>query len=475
MTGVEPPAYLAFDLGASSGRAIVGHLDGTKLRMEVVHRFATPIFEEEERLYWDLDALWIELTYGLEAARQVAPALRSLSVDSWGVDYVPVGYDALPIRRAYCYRDPRTDGLPEAVFRIVPPNVIYEATGIQFMSINTLYQILDDVLREPGLIPLTAYRLPIADYFNFRFSGRPASEVSLASTTQLMRVGTRQWASEIFEPLGLPLTGWPEIVDSGTVLGEYDGLRVVAGCSHDTGCAVAATPGGLGEAWAYISCGTWSLLGVELTAPILGDSAREAGFTNEAGLGGTIRFLKNLTGLWALQECVREWGLEGDDVYDQLDAQAEAAPAPQGPLDLEDARFLARGNMESRLHDACREAGIAVPASRGETTRLILESIADSYRRTFLTLEHLLGRRIDTIHLVGGGSRNTLLCRLTADTCSRRVVAGPVEATAAGNLLIQMLALGDLPRDRSLRDVVRASFPIEVYEPRAAPSSEIID
>lgn len=445
----------------------MGYLEDGALRTEAVHRFVTPIVEDGERLVWDLEALWSELAAGLEAARAVAPRLRSLSVDSWGVDYVRVDRVGRPVGRSYCYRDPRTTGVMEAVLDRLPAKRIYEATGIQFMPINTLYQVVAELRDEPELAAPTTQRLPIADYFNFRFSGRPVSEISLASTTQLMRVGVPRWATELLDPLSIPASGWPDIVPSGSLLGEADGIHVVATCSHDTGCAVAATPGAPEQAWAYISCGTWSLLGVEVTTPIVTERARRAGFTNEAGLDGTIRFLKNLTGLWALQECVREWRLEGPDVYDVLLEEAEHAGPAVGVIDLEDPRFLNRGDMEERIRAACVERGLALPGNRGALTRLILESIADSYRRTIPALEELTGRPVEVIHLVGGGSQNELLCRLTARACRRPVVAGPVEATAFGNLLIQMRTLGDLPAGLTIRDVVRASAPLKSYRPEA--------
>lgn len=472
-------AYLAFDLGASSGRAMLGRFDGQRMQMEEVHRFPTTLIEEGERLYWDLEALWAELCTGLQNALAVAPRLRSLSVDSWGVDYVPIGPDGQPLRRAYCYRDPRTQGMMEKAEARVPAADIYRITGIQFMVINTLYQVLADQEQEPELVAETASHLMMADFFNYLFCGRAAAEVSLASTTQLLDARRRIWAVDLMQRLGMDPEAWPPVASSGTrlgpVLAEHQAqlpersasVEVVAGCSHDTACAVAAVPVEEEAAsWAYLSSGTWSLLGAELEEPILTDAARKAGFTNEVGVHGTIRFLKNLTGLWVLQECEREWNEAGGAFdYDVLLQEAAAAPPPDGFIDLNEERFRLRGDMPEKLNAYCRAHGLAVPATRGAVVRLILESLAEDYRQTLRVLEDLLGRPIDVLHIVGGGSRNALLCQWTADACGCRVVAGPAEATALGNLLVQAYAMGDLPEDVTIRHVVRASSGLRVYAP----------
>ena len=470
----EPYAYLAFDLGASSGRAMLGRFDGHRMQMEEVHRFPTPLLEEGERLYWDLDAIWPALQEGLRRAHEAAPRLRSLSVDSWGVDYVPLDGEGRPVRRAHCYRDPRTQGMLDKAVTRVPAGELYGTTGIQFIAINTLYQILADQEFTPDLFAQTANRLLVADYFNYRFSGRAAAEVSLASTTQLYDPQHKTWATGLMQRFGIPPQSWPEIVPSGTRLGQSkiqhpaSKIEVVASCSHDTACAVAAVPAEEhGPPWAYLSSGTWSLLGVELPEPMLTEAARQAGFTNEVGVGGTIRFLKNLTGLWVLQECEREWKDAGATFdYATLLREAEAAPPTDGFVDLNEARFGLRGDMQGKLAAYCREHGLAVPSSRGATVRLILESLAETYRQTLRVLEDLLGRRIEVLHVVGGGSRNALLCQWTADACCCRVVAGPAEATALGNLLVQVQAMDDLPPGVSIRDIVRNSSDLRVFDSR---------
>jgi rhamnulokinase len=467
-------AYLAFDLGASTSRAFLGTLRGPRLEMEELHRFSTPVLEAAGHLFWDLDAMWAELRTGLEAARAAAPGLGSLSVDSWAVDYVSLDTSGTPIRNPYCYRDSRTDGVMERALDVVPASEIYAVTGIQFLPFNTLYQVLADA--EGRGDTAAALRLPIADYFNYRFSGRRAVEVCMASTTQLMDVSTRRWSRSLMGRFGIDTSRWPEIVPSGTRLGPAlldPMVEVVATCSHDTGSAVAAAPAVAPHGnWAFISCGTWSLMGVERPHPLLTDAAREAGFTNEAGVDDTIRFLKNLTGLWILQECAREWRTSNPIRWSDLEREARvemrAAAFAHDPvlIDLEDARFLPRGPMEERLHAYCREHGLRTLETRGAIVLAILSSIAASYRRTLAVLERVTGTVYDRIHLFGGGSQNALLCELTAAACRREVVAGPVEATAVGNLVIQARTMGDLPAGTSVRDISAASSDLEVYLPR---------
>ena len=489
-----PPTYLAFDLGASSGRAILGTLEGDRMRMLEVHRFRTPTVDEAGRFFWEVEALWAELKKGLALALEASPGLRSLSVDSWAVDYVPLDEAGSPLRRPYRYRDPRTNEVMERAFQILPADAIYAHTGIQFLPFNTLFQLLADEeeAKKPGhydgtgrvgevraagtraagghgsaAAAASVHRyLTIADFFNYRFSGKAVVEVSMASTTQLMEVGTRTWSLPVFDAFSLDPSRWPPIVASGTVLGpvrDAPTVTAVASCSHDTGSAVAAVPATCDRSWAFVSSGTWSLLGMERRAPLLTADAREAGFTNEAGADDTIRFLKNLTGLWALQECVREWG---DVVWETLEEEARRVPPGVVALiDLEDPRFLAPGGMPGRLRAFCTEKGLPVPGSRGDLVRSILESIAHSYERALLKLEEVTGESIDVLHIVGGGSRNRLLCQLTTDACRRTVVAGPAEAAALGNLLIQARTLGDLPRGSSLRDVAARSTEPTYYRP----------
>ena len=468
-------SYLAFDLGASSGRAILGTLRDGQVTLHELHRFPTPLVERDGSLFWDCAVLWSELRKSVGLALQATSNLRSVSVDSWAVDYVPMDAAGQRLREPYCYRDPRTRGYMAEAFKRVPAEELYRRTGIQLLEINTLYQLLADLDHEPELVRCAAQRLPIADYLLYRLSGRAAVERTMASTTQLMDVDTGRWALDLVRRFGLPDTGWPEIVPPGTVLGplmfpritEGSAPIVVASCSHDTAAAVAAVPAEEhSSTWAYLSSGTWSLLGVERREPILTDAARQANFTNEAGLDGTFRFLKNLNGLWVLQECEREWLSEGA-VFDHatLLLEAGAATPTGGRLDLGDSRFATRGEMTAKLLRCCLDNGLPIPQTRGQIVRLILESLAASYAIALRELEDVTGQRIDVLHVVGGGSQNTVLSQWTADACGCRVVAGPAEATALGNLLVQARALGDLPHGASIRDVVRTSTALREYHP----------
>lgn len=466
--------YLAFDLGASSGRAVVGKLSDGHLDLQEVHRFETPVLDSDGSLRWDIHALWNEVREGVRVARLSYPALRSISIDSWALDYVSLDPNHEVLTNPYCYRDPRTRGRLEDAFERVPPSEIYECTGIQMMEINTLPQLLAELDEEPDLTANTDLRLFIADYLLYRMGGRAIAERTMASTTQLMGVRTGAWDDELMRRFGIPTDQWPEIVSPGTVIGrvspELAGgaeIAIVAGCSHDTASAVAGVPAQseMGR-WAYISCGTWSLLGAELDKPLISEDARAANFTNESGLDGSIRFLKNLTGLWVLQECEREWREQGHDFsYAQLLDQARRAASLGDVVDLERPGFRERGRMIEKLQSYCRQNQLSQPEDSGEIVRLILESLAAGYRSTLETLETLLAEPIDVIHVVGGGCQNELLCRWTAEASGRPVLAGPVEAAVMGNLLVQARTLGHLPAATSIRDVVRQSSRLTAYQP----------
>ncbi|MDJ0508157.1 MAG: FGGY-family carbohydrate kinase [Crocosphaera sp.] len=474
--------YLAFDLGSSNSRAVVGWLSGDQIQLEVVHRFITPIIdqsrptnggesratneEESGQLYWDLGKLWQELQTGFCRTLEFNPNLCSLSVDSWGFDYVPLNISGQRLRNAYCYRSPRTEGLEGQIFETINESLLYEVTGTQFLPFNTLCQVIAD--REQ-----TNNRLMIADYFNYRFAGRAVSEVSLASTTGLLNVYNRTWSTEVMNQLGIPTDSWPEIVPDGTIIGSvnnHPSVSVIASCSHDTACAVAAVPVAENSPpWAYLSCGSWSLLGIELNSPITTETARQYNFTNEVGVDGTVRFLTNLTGLWILQQCELEWpdlGVGEDFDYDTLLEEASAAPPnPEIVIDFNQPIFQSPGNMIQKIQDYCRQHGMPVPEERGEIVRAILFSLASSYNIALRNLEEIIGEEIQILHIVGGGVRNHLLCQFVADVCQRTVIAGPTEATTMGNLLIQARTMGHLPTNISIRDVVRNSTDLDIYHP----------
>ena len=454
--------YLAFDLGASSGRAMLGTLSGEHLKLEEVHRFPTPLKDVGGHLYWDIDSLENELRLGLELALSRAPALRSLSVDSWGVDYVRLDERGKPVSNPFSYRDTRVEGVMQSVADQLGKPYLYQQTGTQFLTFNTLYQVLADT--EDGRV---VQQLTIADYLNYVFCGVAVIDASLASTTQMMDIRTLDWSTDLMGRLGIDSSTWPAIVPCGTRLGSaasHPNVSVIASCSHDTGAAVAGVPAtGDTPEWAYISCGTWSLMGVERSVPLLSNAAMESGFTNEIGLDNSIRFLKNLAGLWILQECVREWQVEVD-WSELIDAAAQENP-PETLIDPEDLLFLSRGGMEERIATYLAERNAEMPAQRSRLVRLILESIAASFSRCYDDLCRVTGSTPQRIHLVGGGSQNLLLCQLTANRTGVPVVAGPVEATAMGNVLIQARTLGDIPRSTSIRKIAENSSTLITFEP----------
>ena len=477
-------SYIACDLGAESGRIILGTLSSGLLTLEEVYRFPNgPLQATDGSLRWDMDRIVAEIKTGLS---QVADRLKSLgtqaesvSVDSWGVDYVLTDAALKPLALPYHYRDPRTVIVFAEALQTVSRERVFAETGIQFMPINTLYQLLAHQQADSETLTQAEQLLPIADYVAARLSGTGRAERSLASTTQLYNPVTKQWSEVLPSLFPLPAALLPPLVDSGTVLGPLlpeiaaetglpAGLKVIATCSHDTAAAVAAVPEE-GDDWAFLSSGTWSLLGAELPEPLINPEALAANFTNEIGYGGAVRFLKNIAGLWIVQECRRTWLAKGRDYsYDELTRMAQAAP-PLGSLLLPaDARFLAPGGMPGKVREFCRATGQAVPETPGEIVRCALESLALSYRQTLEQIEALTGRTINRLHIVGGGSRNALLNQFAADATGRTVVAGPVEATAIGNVLLQAVALGHLSGIEALRRTVRASFPIQTYTPSNA-------
>ena len=467
--------YVALDLGAESGRVMLGTLVEGRLQLEEIHRFATGGSTINGTIRWDVLHFFGEIKIGLQkiAARQIEPA--SISTDSWGVDYVYVGAGEPLLTFPFHYRDKRTDDALEPTFARVPADVIFEETGIQFMSINTLYQLLDDQAHRPGVMALAENFLCIGDYVNFLLSGRAVMEESLASTTQLYNPRQRAWSKELIKRFGLPEKIFPPLVSSGTALGtlspsltgelKWTKTQVVATCSHDTGLAVAAVPA-KGKEWAYLSSGTWSLLGIESASPVITSASRNHNFTNEAGLGGTTRLLKNIVGLWIVQECRRAWQKEGHEYsYDDLARLASEAPPLKALIHPGDSRFYKPDQMPQKIADYCAETNQYVPKSPGEVIRCVYESLALLYRGTLQQIQEISGSKISRLHIVGGGSKSDLLNQMAANATQIPVQAGPVEATAIGNILIQALALGHLKSADELREVVRLSFPGKTYEP----------
>jgi rhamnulokinase len=455
---------VAFDLGAESGRAVVGRFDGQRLRLEEVHRFTNGPVHVLDGLHWDVLRLWTEVKNGLARA-----------VQTWGVDFALLARDDTLLGNPYHYRDPRTNGMMEEAFRRVPRAEIFRRTGIQFMQLNSLYQLLAMVRAGSPALANARTFLNMPDLFNFWLTGRKASEFTIATTTQCYDPRAGDWARELLDRIGIPDDIFVEIVPPGPVLGtlrpsvaEETGcpsLPIVAPATHDTGSAVAAVPAHDGD-YVYLSSGTWSLMGVEVGAPVINEGSLGYNFTNEGGVNGTFRLLKNIMGLWLIQECRREWARAGHAyTYDDLTRMADAAPA-FGPLVVpDDPRFLAPGDMPSRIQTFCQETGQRVPESRGEIVRCALESLALEYRWVAERLDAMRGRHLPTVHVIGGGSRNALLNQFTADATGRSVVAGPVEATTIGNLLLQAQAGGYISSLAEGRALVRHSFELGHFEP----------
>ena len=477
--------HLAVDLGAESGRVMLGTLGEDRLVLEEIHRFPNAAIEQNGSLYWNLSALEKEIARGISAAAQHGDPIASLSVDSWAVDYVLLDKKGAPTDRCHAYRDPRTQESSRQFLKRIAFPEIYRETGIQFLPFNTLFQFAAD--RGTNRESMGNVRfLTIADYFNGRWSGVEVIEESMASTTQIYNPRTRDWSGKLRQVLELPESFFPAIVPSGTILGRLRGglaglpalaeTAVIASCSHDTGAAVAAVPFSGESDAAYLSSGTWSLLGAELDVPLMTDAAREAGFTNEIGLGGSVRLLKNIPGLWLVQECRRAWEQTGQIFsYDELFLLAKKAGPSCARLALADARFFSPGAIPEKILRYCEETSQPLPVTPGEFVRLILESLADAYAQTLRQLESITGLHFGTLHIIGGGSRNQLLNQITADAAGVVVEAGPAEATGIGNILMQALALSRLDSHAHLRQVVRASFPPKIFQPRNSirPKSQL--
>ncbi len=475
--------FLALDLGAESGRAVVAHLDDSRLHLEEIHRFPNGPVQVLDSLHWDVLRLWGEIKQGLAlAAKACGDSLVSIGLDTWGVDFGLLAADDTLLGNPYHYRDRRTDGMLEAAFEIVPPAEIYDRTGIQFMQLNSLYQLLAMARANSPALKVAHTFLNMPDLFNFWLSGRKASEFTIATTSQCYDPRAGDWARDMLDRLGIPSHIFGEIVPAGTVLGklwravaEETGsppIPVVASAGHDTAAAVAAVPVARTEAltappYIYLSSGTWSLMGVELTEPIITAQSLAFNMTNEGGVYGTFRFLKNIMGLWLVQECRREWARAGERFsYDDLTRLAADSPA-FGPLIVPgDRRFLPPGDMPARIQAFCQETGQRVPESKGAIIRCVLESLALEYRWVADRLSEIVGHPLPTIHIFGGGSQNRLLNQFTADATGRTVVAGPVEATAIGNALVQAIALGYIADLTEGRALVRHSFPVTTCEPR---------
>ena len=474
-----PCVYLAVDLGAESGRVMAGLWSGKSLRVEEVHRFSNGPVALAGSLRWDVLRLWAEIQDGLAAAaKKYGRAVVSVGADTWGVDYVLLSRSGEMLGQPFHYRDARTNGMMERAFRKVPRSRIFAQTGLQFMQLNTLFQLLAAKRQTPDQLEQADHLLFMPDFVHWALCGSRVAEFTIASTSQCLNPLTRNWATGLLRQFGLPAGIFPKIVPPGTALGplrpgvaERIGLakvKVVAPPAHDTASAVAGVPtANTGRSnWAYLSSGTWSLMGVEVSNASLTPRTEELNLTNEGGLDGTYRLLKNIMGLWLVQQCKRAFDARGSEYeYNRLVRLAAKAPALRSLVNPDDARFLNPPDMPQAIQAFCRETSQPVPRSVGELVRCAYESLALKYRRVLGWLEELTDNRIDVIHIVGGGSKSEILNQFTADACQRPVIAGPVEATALGNLLVQVRSSGELSSLNEMRSVVRKSTDVRAYDP----------
>ncbi len=478
--------FVAFDLGAESGRAVLGTFSGRKLTLDVKHRFPTTSVLMNGHLHWDLPAIWADLKLGLRKAASTDAGRKPLSlagigVDTWGVDFGLVAKNGELLGLPVCYRDSRNDGVMGKATAKVGRKPIFQATGIQFMELNTIYQLMAMAHAKSPQLAAADRLLFMPDLFTYLFSGRMVQERSIASTSQMFDPKKNAWAKALLMSLNIPTHFLGKITPSGTVAGNLRtdvaaecglDVPVISPAGHDTASAVAAVPAER-DNWCYLSSGTWSLMGVETHEPIINEASLAANYTNEAGAEGTIRFLKNIIGLWLVQECRREFTRQGHEYsYAELTKMAAEAKPFTALIDTDHAAFLKPGQMPQKIAAFCKKTKQKTPASPGEYIRTCLESLALTYRRTLEGLVELTGKQIDVIHIVGGGCQNELLDQMAADACGRNVLAGPVEATAAGNILVQAMATGDVTSLADLRRIIRNSFPVKAFTPSGDASWE---
>ena len=476
-------AYLAFDLGAESGRAMLGILADGKLTLHELHRFENKLYQLPDGLHWNTVGLYGDLLTGLAKAGEYCQdhglTLTSLGVDTWGVDFGLIGDSGGLLGLPFAYRDERNNAAMDAVIHKLGAEKLYSRTGIQFMPFNTLFQLHALAQTEPALLAEAKHLLWTPDLLHYFFTAVPIAESSIASTSQMIDPRTGDWAADILAELNLSTDMLPKAVPSGTVVGPIreavakqcnvsTGIQVIAPAGHDTASAIAAVPVEPNrDDWCYLSSGTWSLMGVELDEPVLTDAARQANFTNEGGVNGTIRFLKNIAGLWLVQETRRDYELRGESYdYTALTRMAGEAEAFHTIINPDHGPFMQPGEMPKKIVAFAEATGQPTPQSVGQFVRCCLESLALTYRRTIEGLENILDRKLSVIHIVGGGGKNALLNQMTADATGCTVIAGPFEATAAGNLLVQAMGAGDVKDLAHIRQIIRDSFEPVTYQPQ---------
>ncbi len=469
--------YIAVDLGAESGRVMRGTVTPEKLELTECHRFANgPVEGKDGSLRWDFDSLFGQIRQGIRKAVAECPGkISGIAVGSWGVDFGLIGADGKLLENPYHYRDSRTNGMMEEAFQTISREDIYMNTGLQFMQLNTIFQLFSQCRRHPEVVKKAKRLIFTADLVAYHLCGRAYGEYTLASTSQLMDMKNGRWSKEIFDKLKLPMEIMPDVVKPGTLAGNLkpelvkefgcDAIPVIAVGSHDTASAVAAVPA-QGENWGYLSSGTWSLMGVEIPRAIITDKTLEYNFTNEGGVANTIRLLKNIMGLWLVQECRRQWQREGTDYsYGQIAEMAAGAKPFTAWIDPDWPEFLSPGDMPARINTFLKQKGQSPLTDKGRMIRAILESLAWKYRDVKDKIEEITGKKMDVLHIVGGGIQNELLCQFTADATGIPVLAGPVEATASGNILMQAVAAGQIGSVAEGRELVRKSFPVKQYKP----------
>ncbi|MBN2137637.1 MAG: rhamnulokinase [Sedimentisphaerales bacterium] len=475
----EVKKYIAVDLGAESGRVMIGSVSTQKLILEEIHRFPNGPIEEEGSLKWDFEKLMTEIKTGIaKAAKQAGAQIWGIGVDSWGVDFGLLDAAGDLVENPYHYRDSQTNQMREKAYELMPKREIYENSGIQFMQLNSLYQLL--AMKKANSIALAKAKnlLFIADLVSYRLCGKIFAEYTLASTSQFLDMKTGQWSRPILDKLSLPADILPKIVPPGTVVGQLGAkIGVELGCgpipviaigAHDTASAIVAVPAAEPN-WAYLSSGTWSLMGVEIPEPVISDKTFQYEFTNEGGVQSTIRLLKNIMGLWLIQECRRQWQREGTDLsYPQLAELAQKARPFAARLDVDDPAFLAPGDMPARINEHLEKSGQPATDDKGQIIRIVMESLAFRYRRVAQYIEDATGKEFDVLHIVGGGIQNELLCQFTANAIGKKVITGPIEATASGNILTQAIATGQIKNLDEARQIVRKSFDLKEYQSQNA-------
>lgn len=469
---------LAFDFGASSGRAILGAFDGERISLTETHRFSNDPVYVCSHLYWDVLRLFFEIKAGiLKTANGGYGDVSSIGIDTWGVDFGLIDKNGDLLSNPFHYRDDRTRGMIERANEIAGADFIYRITGIQSIWFNTLYQLLSMKEKGSSIFDLADKMLFMPDLFNYLLTGVMSTEYTIASTSQLLDAAKKDWAFDLFERFGFNKELFTPISQPGTIIGRLkedisqelgvQSIPVAAVASHDTASAVASVPFEDSRNAAYISCGTWSLMGMELSEPCLSKRAEEYNYTNEGGVQGTIRFLKNIMGLWIIQECRRQWQREGEDLgFAELENMAWEAEGFVSFINPDDESFAAPGNMPERIRQFCKKTNQPVPETKGEVIRCIAQSLALKYRLTLEGMEDVLNRKIDVIHMVGGGIKDKMVCRFTAGATGRTVKAGPVEATAAGNILLQLMALGKIESLSQGRQIIKNSFDCTQYDPQ---------